>query len=98
MFKFIIPENKHKDGIVYRFEDLRNVLEKHMDKRLFYVFTKGEGFKLKVMDKYGYFDHEVLIYTLDPTKYTDMFNLLKFMAFTKSVWVEKPDKTYQEVF
>ena len=50
------------------------------------------------MDKYGYFDHEVLIYTLDPTKYTDMFNLLKFMAFTKSVWVEKPDKTYQEVF
>jgi len=98
MFKFIIPENRYRDGMVYRFEDLRSVLKKHMDERLFYVFTKGEGFKLKVMDKYGYFDHEVLIYPLDSTKYNEMFNILKCMAFTKSVWIEKPDKTYQEVF
>ena len=40
MFRFIIPENKYKDGIVYRFEDLRTVLEKHMDKRLFYVLQR----------------------------------------------------------
>lgn len=90
MIRMIVPETKIIDGYVYQWNDFRTEFFKHLNKRFFYAFISGDGFKIKVMDKNGYFDHEVSVYPTNKDLNYDMLkSFLLFHSFDKHIWATK---------